>query len=186
MLEQTETICRDVRKNAKQAHIKYKAYYDKTANASNLKQADHVYILHPKADHQGRKILFTGFRWIGPDIIEKVVPNNNYSVRKIGVSTNKAQVLHRMRLRQFTPRKPIPDKHVTPREWHPYQKVIIKHDDLYARAWECKHEKLIFDSDYNNLIIPNSPEITVRSEEAADEMRITPGTIRENSVEKIP
>ena len=127
-------IFQDVRRNAMQAFIKYKAYYDKKANASKLKQSDYVYILQAKADHQGSKIPFTGFRWIGPCIIEKVLPNNIYVVRKIG--TNKTQILHRMKLRQFTLRRPIPDTPVTPREWKPDPEVIIKHDDLYARAWE--------------------------------------------------
>ena len=101
ILEQTEMIHQDVRKNTMQAYIKYKAYYDKKANASKLKEADYVYILQPKADHQGSKIPFTEFRWVGPYIIEKALPNNNYLVRKIG--TNKTQLLHRMRMRQFTP-----------------------------------------------------------------------------------
>ena len=108
VLEQTETIFRDVRKNAMLgAYIKYKAYYDREANASKLKQADYVFILQPKADHQSSKIPFTDFRWIGPFIIEKMLPNNSYLVRKIG--TNKTQILHRMRLRQFTPRQPLSD-----------------------------------------------------------------------------
>ena len=77
VLEQTETIFRDVRKNAMQAYIKYKAYYDRKANSSKLKQADYIFILQPKADHQGSKIPFTDFRWIGPYTIEKVLPNNN-------------------------------------------------------------------------------------------------------------
>ena len=89
-----------------QAYIKNIAYYDKKANASQLKEADYVYVLQPKADHQGSKIPFTKFRWIGPYDIEKVLPNNNYFVRKIG--TNKTQVLHRMRMRQFTPRQSQP------------------------------------------------------------------------------
>ena len=126
-------IFQDVRGNPIPAYIKYNAYYDKKANASKLKQSDSIYILQPKADQQGSKILFTDFRWIGPFIIEKVLPNNIYVVRKIG--TNKTQILHRMRLRQFTPRQPIPDIPVTPREWQPDPEVIIKHDDLYARAW---------------------------------------------------
>ena len=100
VLEQTEVIHQDVRKNTMQAYIKYKAYYDKKANASKLKEADYVYFLQPKADYQGSKIPFTEFHWIGPYIIEKVLPNNTYLVRKIG--TNKTQVLHRMRMRQFT------------------------------------------------------------------------------------
>ena len=101
VLEQTEMIHQDVRKNIMQAYIKHKAYYDKKANALKLKEADYVYILQPKADHEGSKIPFTEFRWVGPYIIEKVLPNKNYLVRKIG--TNKTQVLHRMRKRQFTP-----------------------------------------------------------------------------------
>ena len=126
-----------------------------------------MYILQPKADHQGSKIPFTDFRWIGPYIIEKVLPNNIYVVRKIG--TNKTQILHRMRLGQFTPRQPIPDIPATPREWQPDPEVIIKHDDLYARAWECEYDKPIFDSDRDNLVSPNSPEVAVRSGKAADE-----------------
>ena len=64
----------------------------KKANASELKQAEYVFILQPKADHQGSKIPFTDFRRIGPYIIEKVLPNNKYLVRKIG--TNRMQTLH--------------------------------------------------------------------------------------------
>ena len=64
VLEQTEMIFQDVLKNDKQAYIKCKAYYDKNANASKIKPAEYVYILQPKADHQGGKIPFTDFRWI--------------------------------------------------------------------------------------------------------------------------
>ena len=42
ILEQTEMIHQDVRKNTMQAYIKYKASYDKKANASKLKEADYV------------------------------------------------------------------------------------------------------------------------------------------------
>ena len=94
-------------------------------------------------------------------------------VRKIG--TNKTQVRHRMRLRQFTPRQTIPDIQITPSDWKPDPEVIIKHDDLYVRAWECEEEKPTFDNDYNNLVTPNSPEIAEKSEEAADETSSTPG-----------
>ena len=177
--EQTEKNFQDVRINAMQAYIKYKVYYDRKTNASKLKQSDYVYILQPKADHQERKIPFTYFRWIGPYIIEKVLPNNNYVVRKIGI--NKTQNLHRMRPRQFTPHQTIPDIPVTPCEWQPDPEVFLKQDDLYARAWECEYEKPIFDSDRDNLVPPKSPEVTVRSEQVADETRSTPGTIQEDS-----
>ena len=132
VLEQTEIIFQDVRRNAMQAYIRYKTYYDKKANASKLKQADYVFILQSKADHQGSKIPFTDFRWIGSYIIEEVLPNNIYLVRKIG--TNKTQILHQMKLQKVTPRQSIPDMPITPREWQPDPEVVSKHDDLYARA----------------------------------------------------
>ena len=105
-------------------------------------------------------------------------------VRKIG--TNKTQIFHRMRLRQFLPRQPIPDIPIIPRQWQLDPEVVITHDDLYARAWECEYDKPIFDSEYNNLATSSPPEITIRSEQAADEMRNTPGIIPENSPEIIP
>ena len=70
VLDQTDMIHQDVRKIAMQAYIKYKSYYDKKANASKLKEADYVYVLPPKADHQGSKSPCTEFRWIGPYIFE--------------------------------------------------------------------------------------------------------------------
>ena len=100
-----------------QACIKYKAYYDKKVNASKLKEQKYVYVLQPKADRQGSKIPFTEFRWIGTYIVEKALPNNNFWVRKLG--TIKTQVLHRMRLRLFKPRQPIPDVQTKPHDWKP-------------------------------------------------------------------
>ena len=86
-----------------QSYIKYKRYYDKKPKASPLKQKYYCYILQPKADHQGSKIPFRDFRWIGPYIIEKVLPNKNNIVRKL--NTNKTQILHRFRLRKYNPEK---------------------------------------------------------------------------------
>ena len=128
VLKQTEMIFDDVRENTIQAYIKYKAYYDKTANASQLKEQQYVYDLQPEADHQVSKILFTDFRWIGTYIVEKALPNNNYLIRKLG--TNKTQVLHCMRLRLFTLTQPIPDVQTTLQEGKPDPEVIIKNNDL--------------------------------------------------------
>ena len=91
-----------------------------------------------------------------------------------------------MRLRHFTPRHPLPDTPVTPREWQPDPEVIIKHDDLCAGAWECEYDKPILDSHRDNLVSPNSPQVTVRSGEAADEARSTSGTIQEDSSDTLP
>ena len=88
-----------------------------------------------------------------------------------------------MRLRQITPRQPLSDIPVTQRKWQPDPEVVNTHDDLYARAWECEYDEPIFDSDYNNLAAPCPHEITIRSEQTADEMRNTPGITPENSPE---
>ena len=40
VLDQTEMIYQDVRKNSMQSYIKYKTYYNKKTNASKLKRAD--------------------------------------------------------------------------------------------------------------------------------------------------
>ena len=122
-----------------QAYIKYKAYYDKKANASKLKEADYVYVLQPKADYHGSKIPFTDVQLIGLYIIEKVLPNNNFLVRKFG--TNKMHVLDSMRMRQFTPRQPPVNIRITPQKRKPDPEVSLKHDDLYARACECDYEQ---------------------------------------------
>ena len=42
--KQTETFFQDVRKNTMQAFIKYKAYYDRRANAAKLKEQEYVYV----------------------------------------------------------------------------------------------------------------------------------------------
>ena len=78
-----------------QSYIKYKKYYDKKAKASTLKEKDHCIILQPEADHQGSKIPFRDFRWIGPYLVEKVLPKNFYLVRKL--NTSKTQILLRVR-----------------------------------------------------------------------------------------
>ena len=184
VLDQTEVIHQDVRKRTMQAYIKYKAYYDKKANASKLKEADYVYVLQPKADHQGSKIPFTEFRWIGPYIIEKVLPNNKYLVREIG--TNKTQVLHRMTMRQFTPRQPPVDIQIKPQEYKSDPEVSLNHDDLYASAWEYDYDKPIFDAENNIVAPPNPQEILTQSDFSTEEMRKTPGATHDCSLEISP
>ena len=173
VLEQTEMIYQDDRRNTMQAYIKYKAYYDKQANASKLKETDYVYILQPKADHQGSKIPFTEFRWIGPYILEKLLPNNNYLVRKIG--SDKTQVLHRIKMRQLRPRQPPADITVNPQKYKSDPEVSLNHDDLFARAWEYDFEHPIFDAENDNEAPTNLQELPLQFDYSTDEMRNTPG-----------
>ena len=184
VLDLTEMIYLDVRKNAMQAYIKYKAYYDKKANASKIKKADYVYVLPLKADHQGSKIPFTEIRWVGPYIIENLLPNNNYLLRKIG--TNKTQVLHRMKMRQFTPRQSPVYIRVKTQQYKSDPEFSLNHDDLYARAWEYDNEQPTFDAENNNAAPPNSQDFPVPSDFSMEEMRNTPGTTQECSPENFP
>ena len=101
-----------------------------------------------------------------------MLPNNNYLVRKIG--TNKTQVLHRMRMRQFTPRQPPADITVKPQEYKSDPEESINHDDLYPRAWEYDFEQPIFDAENDNEAPTNSQEIPIQSDFSTEEMRNTP------------
>ena len=91
-----------------------------------------------------------------------------------------------MRLRLFLPRQPITDVQTTSQQWKPDPEVIIKHDDLYARAWESRYETPIFDNGQHELDNDKSPEITVRHDLPNDEICTIPGTIWEESSEILP
>ena len=147
----TQILIDQTKKNIMQSYLKYKEYYDRKAKAAPLQQGDFCFILQPLADHQGSKIPFREFRWIGPYVIEKVLPNDNYIVRKL--STNKTQILHRIRLRKYTP-------NTTPQDIRPEgnlqadDEIIIPQDDLYIISWETNFDDFP----------PNSENRTVTNE----------------------
>ena len=142
LLRRTKIFYGKTKKNVMQSYIKYKNYYDKKAKASPLKEKDYCFILQPKADNQGSKIPFRDFRWIGPYLVEKVLPNNNYIVRKL--NTNKAQILHRIRLRKYNPEKPPEDNHQET-QWQVDDNNVVPQDDLYTIAWEAEFGGHLFD-----------------------------------------
>ena len=135
LLRRTKILYDKTKKNVMQSYIKYKRYYNKKAKASPLKEKDYCFILQPKADHQGSKIPFRDFRLVGPYIVEKVLPNNNYIVRKL--NTNKTQILHRIRLRKYDPEKP-PEDNYQEAQWQTDDKIVVPQDDLYTIAWEVE------------------------------------------------
>ena len=116
-----------------QSYIKYKEYYDRKAKAAPLKENEYCFVLQPKADHQGSKIPFRDYRWVGPFIVQKVLPNENYIVRRI--NTNKTQILHRIRLKKFVPNQPLEDNFREQR-LQPDEEIVIPQDDLYIVTWE--------------------------------------------------
>ena len=113
-----------------------------------------------------------------------MLPINNYLVSKYG--TNNTQVLHRMRLSQFTPLQSSPDIRILRQEWKLDLEVNLEHDGLYARAWECEYDKPIFDAEKNNATPPNSSETPVQSDLSTKETSNTPGTAQECSRETFP
>ena len=91
-----------------------------------------------------------------------------------------------MRIRQFTPHQPPADIRITPQEYKPDAEVRLKHNFLYARAWECENEQPIFDGENNDATPPNSTEIPLQFELSTEEMRNTPETTHECSPEIFP
>ena len=126
----TKFLIDKTKQNIMQSYIKYKEYYDRKAKAAPLKENDYCFVLQPKADHQGSKIPFRDYRWVGPFIVQKVLPNENYIVRRI--NTNKTQILHRIRLEKIVPNQPLENNF---RE-QPDEEIIIPQDDLYVITWE--------------------------------------------------
>ena len=107
--QRTQILIDQTKKNIMQSYLKYKDYYDQKAKAAPLKEKDYCFVLQPKADSQASKIPFREYRWIGPFVIQKVLSNDNYIVRRL--NTNKTQILHRIRKKKFVPNAPLEDKY---------------------------------------------------------------------------
>ena len=118
-----------------QSYIKYKEYYDRKAKAAPLKENEYCFVLQPKAHHQGSKVPFRVYRWVGPFIVQKVLPNENYIVRRI--NTNKSQTLHRFRLKKFVPNQPLEDNSREQR-LQPDEEIVIPQDDFYSITGESE------------------------------------------------
>ena len=129
----TKILIDKTKQNIMQSYIKYKEYYDSKAKAASLKENDYCFVLQPKADHQGSKIPFRDYHWVGPFIVQKVLPNENYIVRRI--NTNKTQILHRIRLKKFVPYNPLEDNFREQR-LQADEEIVIPQDDLYTITWE--------------------------------------------------
>ena len=129
----TKILIDKTKQNIMQSYIKYKKYYDRKAKAAPLKENEYCFVLQPKADNQGSKIPFRDYRWVGPFVVQKVLPNENYIVRRI--NTNKTQILHRIRLKKFVPNQPLEDN-FREQQLQPDEEIVIPQDDLYVITWE--------------------------------------------------
>ena len=129
----TKILIEKTKENIMQSYIKYKEYYDRKAKAAPLKENEYCFVLQPKADHQGSKIPIRDYRWVGPFIVQKVLPNEYYI--GIRINTNKTQILHRIRLKKFVPIQPLEDNFREQR-LQPDDEIVIPQDDLYIITWE--------------------------------------------------
>ena len=145
VVEHSEMIFQDVRKNSFHPYIKQKAARTRV----RLRQQS-------KADHQGSKFLSTEIRRVSPFIFKDAPSINNCFLRNFG--TNRKQVLLRLRLRPFIP---ILNLRTTTQKWKPGRLVIKKHNDSYVTAWESEQAKTIFDNAQDEPDQPNSPIVLV-------------------------
>ena len=148
--QRTQILIDKAKQNIMQSYLKYKEYYDRKAKAAPLKEQDFCFILQPKADNQGSKVPFRDYCWIGPYRIEKVLPNDNYIVRRL--NTNKTQILHRTSLKKFIPNTPLEDKY-SKEKLQPDDEKIIPQDDLYTISWEADFDYQVFEPRQDD--IPN-------------------------------
>ena len=144
----TKILTGKTKQNIMQSYIKYKEYYDRKAKAAPLKENDYCFVLQPKADHQGSKIPFRDYRWVGPFVIQKVLPIENYIVRRI--NTNKTQILHRIRLKKFVPNQPLEDN-FREQQLQPDEEIVIPQDDLYIITWETDFGEQLITRGHNPI-----------------------------------
>ena len=107
LVDNLNTKFKETHANIIKAFHKYKAYYDRKAQASPLKVNDFAFLLNPKITTQSDKIPFNSFKWEEPYKVVKVLSHSNYIIRKVG--TFRTQCVHRMPLRPFVPHDPIDD-----------------------------------------------------------------------------
>ena len=139
ILEQTKLIHQDLRKNTMQAHIKYKEYYEKKLNASELRERDCAYVLWTNAVQKWSKNPATILSRSDPCFVENASSNDNYLVCK--VRTDKTPVPLCMNLRPFTPRQPVHDIQTTSQYenltlWWPSNMMIRtpEHGSLHLKS----------------------------------------------------
>ena len=177
--QRTKVLIDQTKKNIMQSYLKYKEYYDRKAKAAPLSEKDFCFILQPKADNQGSKIPFRDYRWIGPYVIEKVLPNDNYIVRRL--NTNKTQILHRIRLKKFVPNTPLEDKY-SKEKLQPDDEIVIPQDDLYTISWEADFDYQVFETRRDDNQNTTNTDDVINDNADDDAQRTQPATSREVTI----
>ena len=115
-----------------------------TTKSKSFEFNKEILLLHTSAESRPPRVKkpFRDFRWIGSYLVEKFLPNNTYIVRKL--NTNKTQLLHRTRLRNYNPEKP-PQDNYQEAQWQIDDIIVIPKDELYTLAWEVEFGGHLFD-----------------------------------------
>ena len=79
------------------------------------------------------KIPSREYRWVGPFIIQKLLSDENYIVRRL--NTNQTQILHRIRLEKFVPNQPL-EQNFRQERLQQDEEIVIPQGDLYTITWE--------------------------------------------------
>ena len=95
------------KENIIEKYMTYKKYYDNQAQAHPLKIHTYCLLLNPKLDTQKQSMNKMLPKWLALYRVEQKMSNENYLVREIG--TNHTQIVHRIRLRSYTPTHKIVD-----------------------------------------------------------------------------
>ena len=178
VLEQTETIFQDVRRNAMQAFIKYKAYYDKTANATKPKQCDYVYILQPKRIIREAKFHSQTFGGSGHILLRKYYPTIIMWYAKLAPIKHKSCT-------KWSYANSHPDNQYPTYQSHHANGNQTRKSSLNMMIYMLEHGSVNTKSQYLTVkvqfTITVRSEVTVRSGEEAKATRSTPGTTQEDS-----
>ena len=102
-----------------------------TAKRKRLHSRKKITVLYCSRERITKDQRFPSEITVGLD--QKVLPNENYIVRKL--NTNKTQVLHRIRLEKFDPNKHFEDNFREER-LQPDEEITFPQDDLYTISWE--------------------------------------------------
>ena len=151
----TQLLVDSTKKNIMQSYLIYRENYDRN---------EYCFILQPIADHQGSKIPFREYKGTGLYVVKKVLPNENYIVRKL--NSNNTQILHRIKLRKYEPNTVLQD--IQPEgNLQPDDEIIIPQDDLYVITWETNFGE--FPNSTDEVAIPAGLDATDTSNGMADD-----------------
>ena len=123
----------ETKQNIMHSYLKFEGSYHRKARAAPLKENDYCFVLQPKVDHQGSKLSFRDYRWVGPFLLQKILAYEIYIVCRL--ITNKTQILHRTRLKKFVQHQQLGDGY-REEKLQPDQEIINEQDDFCKITWE--------------------------------------------------